>query len=163
MVKGWESVFRQQSWPLFSRRKVCGGSREERNTNIVTQDRVQFFCMKCTREQKLYLVKKQNGSFFSFIHLQASSPLLSEHGSLRPAKWKSSITECILSEKFTSPNEGPNVNTKIFWQCSNNFYANTNKLQKILAISKWSLHSIHAQLHKVHIKDWHNMESLLSG
>ena len=70
MVKGWESVFRQQSWPLFSRRKVCGGSREERNTNIVTQDRVQFFCMKCTREQKLYLVKKQNGSFFSFIHLQ---------------------------------------------------------------------------------------------
>ena len=112
----------------------------------------------------IYLsTREKNLKHFFSQEKQASPPLLSEHGSLRPAKWKSNITECILSEKFTSPNEGPNVNTKIFWQCSNNFYANTNKLQKILAISKWSLHSIHAQLHKVHIKDWHNMESLLSG
>ena len=39
---------------------------------------------------------------------------LSEHGRLRPAKGKSSITGCILLEDFTSTNKGPNVSTNIF-------------------------------------------------
>ena len=45
---------------------------------------------------------------------QAYPHSLSEHGSLRPAKRKSSIIGCILLEDFTSPNEGPNVSANIF-------------------------------------------------
>ena len=43
---------------------------------------------------------------------QACPTSLSKHGSLRPAKRKSSIIGCILPENFTGLNEGPSVSAK---------------------------------------------------
>ena len=53
------------------------------------------------------------GHFFRHGN-QVYLPSLSKHGSLRPAKRKSSIIGLILPENFTRPNEGSNVSAKIF-------------------------------------------------
>ena len=62
----------------------------------------------------LSLVRQWKETWNTFLghELQVYHPYLSEHGSLRTAKRKSSIIKCILQEYFTSPDEDANISGK---------------------------------------------------
>ena len=109
-------------------------NRSKTISYTVAKHEVQFFCVKNAHYSKtLDKLQSERIKFPFFTHLlifcktkegdmehffshenQVFNIFLSEHGSFRLAKRKSSMIKCILQKDFASPNEAPNISAKVF-------------------------------------------------